>query len=195
MEERLVHTDGHAAAPAPAVSEQAGFDHIMPGHTARYCLALAHLYEVTGDEDVKRRALSGMNATTYMQGPTGLFRTFFYSVNPKTAGQNRPNWYSQHLYTVCHVLEAMPCLPELAPAGEDHILGGDVFVRNVTYANHGVSFETIAPSTTSIKLALSPKSVRMGNREMSASDWSYDARTRVLKIRHEAGNIVVSGAQ
>lgn len=114
-EERLVHTEGHAAAPAPAVAEQAGFNHIMPGHTARYCLALANLYVVTHDEQVKRRALSGINALTYMQAPSGLFRTFFHSVNPKAAKAKRPNWYSQHLYTVCHVLEAMPCLPELAP--------------------------------------------------------------------------------
>jgi hypothetical protein len=115
VEERLVHTDGHAAAPAPAVAEQAGFNHIMPGHTARYCLALGDLYAVTHDEQVKRRALSGINALTYMQAPSGLFRTFFYSVNPKAAKTKRPDWYSQHLYTVCHVLEAMPCLPELAP--------------------------------------------------------------------------------
>ena len=85
MEERLVHTEGHAAAPAPAVAEQAGFNHIMPGHTARYCLALADLYAVTHDEQVRRRAMSGINALTYMQAPSGLFRTFFHSVNPKAA--------------------------------------------------------------------------------------------------------------
>ena len=115
MEEKLVHTTGHAASPAPAVAEQAGFNHIMPGHTARYCLALADLYAVTHDEEAKRKALSGINALTYMQSPAGLFRTFFYSVNPKAAKANRPDWYSQHLYTVCHVLEAMPLLPEIAP--------------------------------------------------------------------------------
>jgi hypothetical protein len=115
MEETLVHTTGHAAAPAPAVAEQAGFNHIMPGHTARYCLALADLYVVTHDEEAKRKALSGINAVTYMQSPAGLYRTFFYSVNPKAVTANRSDWYSQHLYTVCHVLEAIPLLPELAP--------------------------------------------------------------------------------
>jgi hypothetical protein len=114
MEAKLVHTTGHAAAPAPAVAEQAGFNHIMPGHTARYCLALAHLYAVTQDEAVKRKALSGINALTYMQSPTGLFRTFFFSVNRKAADANRLDWYSQHLYTVCHVLEAMPVMPEIS---------------------------------------------------------------------------------
>ncbi len=112
LEERLVHTEGHAAAPAPAVSEQAGFDHLMPGHTARYCLALADLYHVTGDGQVKKKALSGINAVTYMQSPSGLFRTYFVSAIDKGDVKKRADWYSQHLYTVCHVLEAMPLLSD-----------------------------------------------------------------------------------
>ena len=113
MEAKLVHTDGHPAAPAPAVSEQAGFQHMMPGHTARYCLALTDLYAATGDVAAKRTALSGFNALTYMQSESGLFKTMFQLVNEKKPHPNREDWYSQHLYTVCHVLEAMPTLPEL----------------------------------------------------------------------------------
>ena len=33
----------HETSPAPGVAEQATFAHIMAGHTARYCLALAEL--------------------------------------------------------------------------------------------------------------------------------------------------------
>jgi hypothetical protein len=113
MEAKLVHTEGHPAAPAPAVSEQAGFQHMMPGHTARYCLALTDLYVVSGDEAVKRKALSGFHALTYMQSESGLYRTMFQLVNEKKPHPNREDWYSQHLYTVCHVLEAMKVLPEL----------------------------------------------------------------------------------
>jgi hypothetical protein len=113
MEAKLVHTEGHPAAPAPAVSEQAGFQHMMPGHTARYCLALTDLYKVAGDTEAKRKALSGFNALTYMQSEPGLFRTMFQLVNEKKPHPNREDWYSQHLYTVCHVLEALPTLPEL----------------------------------------------------------------------------------
>ena len=113
LEAKLVHTEGHPAAPAPAVSEQAGFQHMMPGHTARYCLALTHLYAATHDETIKRRALSGFNALTYMQSEPGLYRTMFQLVNEKKPNAKREDWYSQHLYTVCHVLEAMQTLPEL----------------------------------------------------------------------------------
>jgi hypothetical protein len=111
LEDRLVHTDGHPAAPAPAVSEQAGFEHMMPGHTARYCQALASLYAATADEEAHRKAVSGINALTYMQAENGLYGTFFQKVKEKNPNKKRMNWYSQHLYTVCHVLQSMPLLP------------------------------------------------------------------------------------
>jgi hypothetical protein len=200
MEARLVHTEGHPAAPAPAVSEQAGFEHLMPGHTARYCLALADLYAATGDPQARRQALSGINALTCMQSPAGLFRTFFQLVNPKKGKANRPNWYSQHLYTVCHVLEAMPALPELVPGGQDHLLGGSVYLREVRYAPGDVSFETIAPSRTVLKLSFTPKAVRAGARDLEALKepptadrlgWSFDPATRLLTIRHDRGPVTV----
>ena len=199
MEERLVHTEGHAAAPAPAVAEQAGFNHLMPGHTARYCLALADLYAATGDEQVKRRALSAINALTYMQSPAGLFRTFFYSVNPKKADAKRPNWYSQHLFTVCHVLELMPVLPELVPAGQEHVLGSSVFLREVAYKPGQVSFQTIAPAQTVLKLSHTPKFVRAGTSELrrleplgasGGNGWSWN-KAGLLTVRHDRGVITV----
>ena len=71
------------------------------------------LYEATGDEQVKKKTLSGINALTYMQSPAGLLRTFFQLRHEKKLGAARPDWYSQHLYTVCHVLEVLQILPEL----------------------------------------------------------------------------------
>ena len=66
----------------------------------------------------KRKAISGFNALTYMQSDAGLFRTMFQLVHEKKSHPNREDWYSQHLYTVCHVLEAMPILPELKGEGK-----------------------------------------------------------------------------
>ncbi len=203
MEEALVHTEGHAVAPAPGVAEQGGFLHIMPGHTARYCLALADLYAATGDGETRRRALSGMNAVTFMQSPEGLFRTFFHTVNPRSRGQNRPDWYSQHLYTVCHLLEAMPILPELAPDEEDHLLGSSVSVREVRYTPGGVEFETIAPSRSVLKLSFRPGAVHVGGRALpeakdgrtSGDGWWFDPATRLLVIRHGAGGVRVTAHQ
>ena len=116
MEENLVHTTGHPAAPSPAVSEQSTFQHMMPGHTSRYCAALAQLHSATSDASARTKALSGFNALTYMQSEHGLFRTMFQLVNEQRPNRKREDWYSQHLYTVCHLLETLPLLPELSPA-------------------------------------------------------------------------------
>ncbi len=203
MEAKLVHTQGHAAAPAPAVAEQATYAHIMPGHTARYCLALSSLYLTTRDDAVKRRTLSALNAVTYMQSEAGLFRTYFYDVNKKSEEDvGRPNWYSQHLYTVCHLLECMPAFPELAPEGQDHVLGFSAGLRDVQYAPGLVRYATIVPAEVTMKLSFVPKAVKVGNQTLrdlgrtpaggEGPGWAFDPQTRVVTVRHGAGEVSVT---
>ena len=198
MEAKLVHTEGHAASPAPGVAEQVTFAHIMAGHTARYCLALAELYAVTGDVAIKRKALSGLNAVTHMQSEAGLFRTHFYDTRQKSEKDpaTAPNWYSQHLYTVCHMLESMAILPEIAPAGQDHVLGFSSGLRDVRYAPGRVTYATLLPASETVQLSFEPKSVEVGGRPLARDGgergWTYDPATHVVVVRHAAGEVVIS---
>lgn len=204
MEAKLVFTEGHAASPAPAVAEQATFAHIMAGHTARYCLALADQYAVTKDPAVKRRAISGLSALTYMQSDMGLFRTHFYDTKQKKEKDpaTASNWYSQHLYTICHVLECMPVLPELAPNDQDHILGSSLNLRDVSYGKDTVRYASAFPVETIIKLSFVPKSVQVSGRTLrelastkSAGEgdgWSFNPATHVLTVHHAAGAVTVT---
>ena len=73
----------------PVVAEQSGFEHIMAGHTARYGACLAQLYLVTGDDEVKRRALSTLHGVTRMQTSDGVFVTFFHHTKKDEAGPVR----------------------------------------------------------------------------------------------------------
>lgn len=202
MESKLVHTEGHSASPAPGVAEQATFAHIMAGHTARYCLALANLYRSTGDLAVKQRALSGLNAVTYMQSEAGLFRTHFYDTKQKK--EKDPgrvnNWYSQHLYTICHMLECMPAFPELSPDGRDHILGSSVSLCDVVYANSEVRYRAAHRAEATVKLGFVPKSVQVDGQPLSAladgkakgDGWFFDKGSCVLTVRHPAGEVRVA---
>ena len=197
MEAKLVHTEGHAASPAPGVAEQVTFAHIMAGHTARYCLALAQLYAVTGDVAIKNKALSGLNAVTYMQSEVGLFRTHFYDTRQKSEKDpaTAPNWYSQHLYTICHMLECMAIFPEIAPQGQDHVLGFSSSLRDVRYASGRVGYATSLPGSETIKLSFEPKSVQLGGKALArdgkAQGWNYDAAQQLVVLRHAAGEVVI----
>jgi hypothetical protein len=132
-----------------------------------------------------------------MQSDAGLFRTHFWDTkkkeekDPATAN----NWYSQHLYTVCHVLECMRALPELAPDGQDHIIANSVALRDVSYAKGAVKYASMRPATVMLKLSFTPKSVQLGGRDLAKSEkgdgWSYDPATKVLTVRHAPGAVSV----
>ena len=55
-------------------------------------LFLGEVFGMTGDEQVKQKATSGINALTWMQSDAGLFRTFFQLVN-----EPRPGFEDQRL--------------------------------------------------------------------------------------------------
>jgi len=199
VQKHFVHLKDHPVAPAPAVSEQPYCNHIMPGHTARYCSVLADLYAFTGNEQYKRSAISSINGTTYMQSPYGIFSTWIWNVNKKKKSGLGRDWYSQHLYTVCHMMEVMAKLPQLAPDDQDHLLDSKVPVRTIAYAKGSVMFETALPSTAVLKLSFVPKRVKLNGKDLAAvqdlgqaaEGWSFNTKTRVLKIRHGKGKIKI----
>lgn len=147
---------------------------------------------------MKRRALSGLNAVTHMQSDAGLFRTHFYDTRKKEVKDpaTAPNWYSQHLYTVCHLLESLPVFPEIAPAGESHILGFSTSPRDVRHAPGSVRYATALPAEVTLKLSFAPQAVQLAGRSLpqgpAGEGWTYDSATGVLTIRHAAGEVKVA---
>ena len=197
LDDRLVHTTGHGAAPAPALAEQTSFEHIMPGHTARYGAALAYLYVTTRDETTRRRALSALHGVTYMQDEAGMLKTFFYDVKKQTdRGIEDRVWFSQHLYSVYHLLECMAIFPKLAPSGKNHLLGSTTALRDVSYAPSSLSYAVMAPAQVSAKLRAAPASVEVGGRPLRRLDrlpgpgergWFFDSATGLFTAAHDAG--------
>jgi len=200
MEDALVFSTEHGAAPAPGAAEQSGFEHIMAGHTARYGAALADLYRVTQDEEVKRRALSTLHGVTYMQSPEGVFVTFFHHMKKNKDGPKTVDrvWFSQHLFSVYNLLGAMSVFPELAPDGENHIIENSAALRDVTYDSGSIRYATPAAATVRIKLGFTPQTVTLDGKELRKQDrppcdgehgWLFDPVTSVLTLCHGAGKL------
>ena len=202
MEDKLVFAEEHGAAPAPGAAEQSGFEHIMAGHTARYGAALADLYAVTRDDEVKRRALSTLHGVTYMQSDAGIFVTFFHNMKQNKAGAKTVDrvWFSQHLFSVYNLLGAMSVFPQLAPDGQDHILGNSTPLRDVVYAPGAVRYASTAPALVQVKLSFTPQSVTLDGRALPQQNrsprdgergWSFDPANSVLTVRHDAGKVSI----
>jgi hypothetical protein len=210
MEDKLVFTEEHGAAPAPGVAEQNGFEHIMAGHTARYGACLTQLYLATGDEEVKRRALSTLHGVTHMQTDAGIFVTFFYnakkpadSTKKKPAGNTETDrvWFSQHLFSIYNLLGAMTVFPQLAPDTEAHILHHTTALRDVTYATAVIGYTATAPVQVKAKLTHAPKTITLDGKPLRSSDqlpskdsepaWHFDPATRLLTLHHSAGKVEI----
>jgi len=203
MEDKLVFTEEHGAAPAPGAAEQSGFEHIMAGHTARYGACLAQLYLATGDDAVKRRAISTLHGVTHMQTDEGVFVTFFYHMKKDKAGPKVVDrvWFSQHLFSIYNLLGAMAVFPQLAPDGENHILENTAALRDVAYAPGSVQYATPAPAMVRIKLGFTPQAVTFDGKPLrkmdnlpqeGAAGWWFAPATRVLGLRHDAGTVRIT---
>jgi hypothetical protein len=203
MEDKLVFTEEHGAAPAPGAAEQSGFEHIMAGHTARYGACLAQLYRATGDDEVKRRALSTLHGVTHMQTDEGVFVTFFYHMKKDKAGPKVVDrvWFSQHLFSIYNLLGGMATFPQLAPDGQDHILGSSLPLRDVAYAPGSVHYTASAPAEVKVKLGFVPEVVTLDGKPLHKLDklpqdgklgWFFDPATGMLILNHATGRASVA---
>jgi len=213
IRKHFVHLEDHALAPAPGVAEQLACNVIMPVHTACYCSLLCTVYEVKASEDLRKMVVSGINSCTWAQIRNGAIMTWLHlpQRDPKSQkfdftkwldalGKQDDTWYSIHIGTLLYVFDAMAAFPEIAPEGEDHVLGFETPPRNVRYEKGKVSFSASRPSCTTLKLSFEPASVKLAGkdlprREMLSADaagWTFDKSGALLKIRHEAGGVVVS---
>ena len=183
----------------------------MAGHTARYGACLAQLYLATGDDEVKRRALSTLHGVTHMQTTEGIFVTFFHntkkpdaSSQKKKPGNNETDrvWFSQHLFSIYNLLGAMSVFPQLAPDGEDHILHHSTALRDVTYAPAAIGYTTTAPAQLKAKLSHVPETITLDGKPLPSSDqapskdsppaWHFDPATQVLTLHHGAGKVEIA---
>jgi hypothetical protein len=108
------------------------------------------------------------------------------------------DWYSQHLYTVFHMLDTMPRLTELAPADENHLLGGSVAMQSVRYADGSITYKTNGPGQVVARLINEPVQVTLDDQPMPRvsrlSDgqspmWAFDETCGALKLEHPAGTV------
>jgi hypothetical protein len=151
-------------------------------HSARLAAVEALFYARTGDTAYKEAAYRTDNWVTYFQGlPADAhapFSTQWWFTDEFADGPRR-------------MMDAFWAVPEWAPADESHLLGSLSPVTKIAYAAASVTYSTFdADSTDVLRLNFVPDAILVGGRpivrrkDLSQEGYSFDAATRVLRIRH-----------
>jgi hypothetical protein len=96
-----------------------------------------------------------------------------------------------------HFMAGLGAVPEWAPPKEDHLLRSSSVVQSVSYLPQEVNYQTFdGESTEVLRLSFTPRRVTADGRDLpkrndlAAPAWTFDERTRVLRIRHEGSHTI-----
>ncbi|MFO7653622.1 MAG: FlgD immunoglobulin-like domain containing protein [Candidatus Krumholzibacteriia bacterium] len=155
-------------------------------------------------ETWRERALAMVSVATHGQNDRdgAADGRMFTTVRDLLHPFNIDSWYEQNFNTVKYVLEIMALVPELAPAGETHLLAADRALTAIEYGTGGwaVSYATAGGSGEELlKLAGAPAVVRAGGAPLSAlpspgtpgPGWWFDAAGQLLRVRHDASPVEI----
>lgn len=174
----------------PGIVEQSQYRVVLTHHQLRLAEMYAKLYEATGEVGHKDLAIEIANSVTWNVISDGKIRQGF--------------WH--HAQAVPLILSfneqfarIMGAIPETAPPQENHLLQTTGLVREVQYQAKGIRYQTVGASLDRLKLSSPPKEVRMGGKlalqlehiRDGEDGWRYESATRVLDVRHTAGDVVI----
>jgi hypothetical protein len=103
---------------------------------------------------------------------------------------------------VRHYLRAMAAMPELAPSGENHLLGSSSVVTSIVYSGTSIEYNTFdKESAEIIRLVEKPAKVMLNETELSETEssepdgWTWTAFKKggILKIFKKGGRNVLIG--
>jgi hypothetical protein len=149
-------------------------------HTSRHASVEIIYAEKSGDTTKKAEAIRQLNWATYMVDDDGK------------------NWYPNfEVYEIWwtdgygdyvrHYLRAMAAEPELAPAGQNHLLRSSSVIRTIRYEPKSIAWQTFDPASTELlRVTAKPRSVSAGGKTIDTWTWKALAKGGVLRVSHDA---------
>jgi hypothetical protein len=146
--------------------------------TSRWAAANARLAAQTGDGDARELAIRSLNYATYFAASNGLI---------SCCGKRAHNtyWFSDGYADYLRSFNwAMAALPDLAPKGQNHLLGSSSVVQQVAYGPRTVTYRTFDRNSTEVlRLNFRPAGA------VGADGWDVeplDGGDFVVRIRHSS---------
>lgn len=148
------HVPGTAGCCSPAG---------LGSDTARWAAAEALLATTTGDRGAAQTAERSLSYATYFARSDGLVSCC------GGPGFRHPYWFTDGYGDYLGPFNlAMAAMPQLAPRGEDHLLGSTSVVQQVSYMHAAVRYRTFARTAIeTLRLSFVPSRVLVGGRPIA----------------------------
>ena len=165
------------------ISEQIGYMYKMGSHTSRYASVNAMWSSLSGDAAAREKAFRSFNWVTYLCLENGL--VYVGPVEPSV-------WFSDGYGDyIRHFMAGMAAVPEWAESDRSHLVGSSSIVKTISYAGGRIAYTTFGKdSTETLVMAAAPRGVLAGGQPLASGAWSYDSRTKVLRVHHTASGEV-----
>ncbi|MGA2618937.1 MAG: hypothetical protein ABSF26_15105 [Thermoguttaceae bacterium] len=181
----------HRYGPAHAVREQLVCNCRMAGHSGHWASLLGSLYQATGEEKYRTAQVNVASLITYHLQPDNRI-----SLGPEWDESQFGYWYSAQFSCTHWLIDIFGQVPETAPDGENHLLRASAVVQAIRYESNKVAYTTDGSSSDVLKLSFRPEEIAVNGQPLAAGDgvgkgWRFDPKTRVLRLVHEAGKVVI----
>ena len=183
---------------ANVVSEQVAFMPKMDYQTARYAAQCAKWFSYSGDTSYKEKAFRSLSFVTYCNDREGKV---FESPFSKGVNSWWSDSYGEGPSMFYHVFAGVP---ELAPAGENHLLYAAGISRNVIYSDSRVSYTATQQNGTEyLRIAFLPVSITVDDVKLqegilnnvqgyTLKDLGSGDYALIIK-RKKPGEVIISG--
>ncbi|NLF56786.1 MAG: hypothetical protein GX580_04020 [Candidatus Hydrogenedens sp.] len=189
VEERFGRERRHGAV---SLCEQDCCMKEMSSHTARFASVLAAWHRMTGDPEARGKALDAFALSTY--SAFSRHSKDGRALNYVGVGYIDP-WFSDSYFDyIPHFLCGMAALPEMAPAGENRLLGSTGTVRRIEYGNDRVTYEAFEPEGTEVLRVRFTPQVLADGAPMDPARWQHGTlrgAEGVLEIRRQGERRIV----
>jgi hypothetical protein len=187
---------------APSIREQDCCFFEMSNHTNRYAAVLAQWFGILTDANdagaaaAREEARACFALSTY--SAYNQYSTKGDAINYVGIGYANPWFVDCYFDYICHFLDGMKEMPELAPSDSDHILYSSSVVQSVSYKAGDISYRTFdRGGREMLRLSFTPRQVLADGKPLDRSQWTfgdYRGVSGVLTI-HRTGttHIEVSG--
>ena len=135
----------------------------LGSHTGRWAAVNAMFAERTKDAQAREDAFRSLNYATYFADSNGL-------VSCCGVNYHNPYWFSDgYSDYLRNFTWAMGALPDLAPAGENHLLRSSSVVQKVAYGPRRISYRTFDSDATEVlRLSFRPARITAGGSDLAA---------------------------